>query len=96
MIFTRDGAGRIIEIRDPDDNTVSYEYDVAGNLVSVTDPDTNIMRFTYDDLGAWFRPATAPTHGSASMILSVVLRSSPSQMAALSAMDTTLAGGKRG
>ncbi|MDP0499536.1 MAG: Ig-like domain-containing protein [Verrucomicrobiota bacterium JB022] len=41
IAFTRDGAGRITRIEDPDGNALAYDYDTEGRLVKFTDREGN-------------------------------------------------------
>jgi YD repeat-containing protein len=43
----RDALGRIVRIRDPKGQTVSYGYDAQGDLTSVRDQESLITRFVY-------------------------------------------------
>ncbi|MEA5620583.1 DUF4114 domain-containing protein [Cronbergia sp. UHCC 0137] len=46
--FIRDGAGRIIEIIDPEGNSLKYGYNANGDLVSVTDRQENTTTLKYE------------------------------------------------
>ena len=47
--FVRDAEGRIIEIIDPDGNSLAYGYNSLGELVSFTDQTGVVTQFTYLD-----------------------------------------------
>ena len=46
---TYDLLGRLVELKDPQDNTWSYTYDSLGRLMSKSDPDAGASTYTYDD-----------------------------------------------
>lgn len=46
--FTRDGAGRITQITDPNGNSQTYVYDENGDLTSYTDREQQTTTFTYN------------------------------------------------
>jgi RHS repeat-associated protein len=48
VTFSRDGAGRITRITDPNGNFNQYSYDSNGDLASHTDPLGNVTRFFYN------------------------------------------------
>ncbi|MDQ5844764.1 MAG: Ig-like domain-containing protein, partial [Acidobacteriota bacterium] len=48
IVFTRDTAGRITQIIDPNGNAQSYGYDASGDLHSFTDREQNTTTFTYN------------------------------------------------
>lgn len=48
VTFTRDANGRITQITDPNNKTISYAYNTAGDLISVTDRANRTTQFTYD------------------------------------------------
>jgi RHS repeat-associated protein len=47
VVFTRDGAGRITAVTDPQGHSLIYTYDGNGDLASVTDREGNVTRFEY-------------------------------------------------
>ncbi len=47
ITFQRDGHGRITQITDPADKSLTYSYDAAGDLVTVIDREAATSRFTY-------------------------------------------------
>ncbi|HEV8461998.1 MAG TPA: RHS repeat-associated core domain-containing protein, partial [Gaiellaceae bacterium] len=49
LAFTRDGAGRITEIRSLDGRHATYAYSAAGDLQSVTGVNGSTQTYTYDD-----------------------------------------------
>ncbi len=48
VAFTRDGAGRITQVTDPNGNAQTYVYDVNGDLTSYTDREQQTTTFTYN------------------------------------------------
>ncbi|HYJ87392.1 MAG TPA: RHS repeat-associated core domain-containing protein [Pyrinomonadaceae bacterium] len=48
IAFSRDGAGRITQIIDPNGNAQTYLYDPNGDLVSYTDREQQTTTFTYN------------------------------------------------
>ena len=48
VTFTRDAAGRITAITDPEGKSRTYGYDANGDLSTATDATGRITRFTYD------------------------------------------------
>jgi large repetitive protein len=46
--FTRDSQGRITQIRDPANQTLTYAYDSRGDLTTITDAAGGSTSFTYD------------------------------------------------
>ncbi|MFT3951682.1 MAG: RHS repeat-associated core domain-containing protein [Oscillospiraceae bacterium] len=49
VVFTRDSAGRITAITEPDGSVTKYAYDAQDNLVKVTNPAGNTVQFIYDN-----------------------------------------------
>jgi RHS repeat-associated protein len=47
VTITRDGQGKITEIRDPANNRIAYGYDALGRLSEVTDQAGNVSTFAY-------------------------------------------------
>jgi RHS repeat-associated protein len=54
-LFTRDAAGRITSITDPNGGVLRYAYDAAGNLVSFTDRSGAVTTYGYDGDGRMTR-----------------------------------------
>ncbi|MEO8435564.1 MAG: PKD domain-containing protein [Pyrinomonadaceae bacterium] len=48
IAFTRDPAGRITQITDPDGNAQSYSYDLNGDLVGYRDRENQTTAYTYN------------------------------------------------
>lgn len=44
-------VGRLVEITDYDDSTLTYTYDDAGNVLTMTDYHGNTTTYTYNDIG---------------------------------------------
>lgn len=49
--YKRDALGRIVEIRDPNDNRWTYSYDGLGRRTGVQDPDLGTWTYGYDTAG---------------------------------------------
>ena len=49
ITFNRDPQGRILEIIDPEGNSIEYSYDVNGDLVTVEDRTDAVTTFKYED-----------------------------------------------
>ena len=47
----RDSLGNLIEVKDDQNNSVTYTYDSLGNMKTVTDPSSNVTTINYDALG---------------------------------------------
>jgi YD repeat-containing protein len=68
VVFTRDANGRITQITDPNNKTMTYAYNAAGDLVSVTDRENRTTQFTYDtqhNLKTIVDPSGLQHHGNA-------------------------------
>jgi YD repeat-containing protein len=48
ITFERDAQGRIVSVKDPENEYVRYGYDAQGDLVSVMDRESNTTRMVYD------------------------------------------------
>ncbi|MDY6837597.1 MAG: RHS repeat-associated core domain-containing protein [Thermodesulfobacteriota bacterium] len=49
VLFERDDEGRITKITDPNENFMTYTYDIKGDLVTFTDREEHSTQYTYDD-----------------------------------------------
>jgi RHS repeat-associated protein len=49
--YIRDLLGRIVDIRDPNNNRWLYTFDAAGRRTAVDDPDLGAWTYAYDDAG---------------------------------------------
>ena len=49
--YTRDDAGRVTAVKDPEDRVTAYAYDAAGRMVKLTDAGGNETEFEYDLYG---------------------------------------------
>ncbi|MGZ3236216.1 MAG: RHS repeat domain-containing protein, partial [Burkholderiaceae bacterium] len=56
--------GKVVQVIDPQNNSITYQYDAIGNLIKTTDPKGNVVSLTYDirsrktqmvdpDMGTW-------------------------------------------
>ncbi|EJL90061.1 RHS repeat-associated core domain protein containing protein, partial [Herbaspirillum sp. CF444] len=60
----KNSQGQLVKVIDPQNNSLTYQYDAIGNLIATTDPKGNIVSLSYDlrgrktqmvdpDMGTW-------------------------------------------